>query len=128
MERPRVIGWKRLLEEKLHTKRLRKDAKNASKRAKRPRVRESRCAVAASRRVVVVSLCQCDSCPSDEADGWSHFFLILSAFRIATRCVTRRPCRQAREPVPVDALKAKHAIAESFEAAQIYDQLLADFT
>ena len=32
------------------------------------------------------------------------------------------------KPVPVDALKAKHAIRESFEAAQIYDQLLADFT
>ena len=31
------------------------------------------------------------------------------------------------KPVPVDALKAKHAIRESFEAAQIYDQLLADF-
>ena len=30
--------------------------------------------------------------------------------------------------MPVDALKAKHAIRESFEAAQIYDQLLADFT
>jgi len=31
------------------------------------------------------------------------------------------------KPVPVDALKAKHAIRESFEAAGIYDQLLADF-
>ena len=78
-------GWsdgrevQRLLEEKLHKKAC-KDAKNASKRAKK-------------------------------AEGF------------VKKALPFKPGK----PVPVDALKAKHAIRESFEAAQIYDQLLADF-
>ena len=61
---------------------------------------------------------------------WVVLFSILSAFRARSRLdayhTQALPVKPGK-PVPVDALKAKHAIRESFEAAQIYDQLLADF-
>ena len=126
-------GWsdgrevQRLLEEKLHKKAC-KDAKNASKRAKKA---EGFAKKVRSRRPVVL--------------WWFHFiqttrvhltmkwvvsFSILSAFRARSRLDvyhTQALPFKPGKPVPVDALKAKHAIRESFEAAGIYDQLLADF-
>merc|ERR1739848_803486 len=55
--------------------------------------------------------------------------------RLLEEKLHKKACKDAKKalpfkpgkPVPVDALKAKHAIRESFEAAGIYDQLLADF-
>ena len=62
---------------------------------------------------------RCDSPPSDEAER-------ISGGVIDTYHTQALPVKPGK-PVPVDALKAKHAIRESFEAARIYDQLLADF-
>ena len=84
-------------------------------------------AISASRRVVVVSLPWMDSCPSHDDVGGLIFDFERISGGVIDVCHTQALPFKPGKPVPVDALKAKHAIRESFEAAGIYDQLLADF-
>ena len=125
-------GWsdgrevQRLLEEKLHKKAC-KDAKNASKRAKKAEGFAKK--VRSRRPVVWRRLHFTDTTRVHLTMTWVVSFSILAHFgrdRDSMYHTQALPFKPGK-PVPVDALKAKHAIRESFEAAGIYDQLLADF-